>query len=36
MEPLQEIYGKPAKNMVKVLKKMQDDLGDHQNLIAAA
>jgi triphosphatase len=36
MEPLQEIYGKPAKKMVKLLKKTQDDLGDHQDLIVAA
>jgi triphosphatase len=36
LEPLQEIYGKPAKKMVKLLKKMQDDLGDHQDLIVAA
>ena len=36
LEPLQEIYGKPAKKMVKLLKNMQDDLGDHQDLIVAA
>src|SRR5215212_2541512 len=36
LEPLQEIYGKPAKKMVKLLKKTQDDLGDHQDLIVAA
>jgi len=36
LEPLQEIYGKPAKKMVKLLKKIQDDLGDHQDLIVAA
>jgi triphosphatase len=36
LEPLQEIYGKPAKKMVKLLKKVQDDLGDHQDLIVAA
>jgi triphosphatase len=35
LEPLQEIYGKPAKKMVKLLKNMQDDLGDHQDLIVA-
>jgi CHAD domain-containing protein len=35
LEPLQEIYGKPAKKMVKLLKKTQDDLGDHQDLIVA-
>ena len=32
---LQEIYGKPAQKMVKLLKKTQDDLGDHQDLIVA-
>ena len=36
LEPLQEIYGKPAQKMVKLLKKIQDDLGDHQDLIVAA
>src|SRR5919112_1533046 len=36
LEPLQEIYGKPAQKMVKLLKKMQDDLGDHQDLIVAS
>ena len=36
LEPLQEIYGKPAKKMVKLLKTIQDDLGDHQDLIVAA
>ena len=36
LEPVQEIYGKPAKQMVKLLKKIQDDLGDHQDLIVAA
>jgi CHAD domain-containing protein len=36
LEPLQEIYGKPAQKMVKLLKKTQDDLGDHQDLIVAA
>jgi CHAD domain-containing protein len=35
LEPLQEIYGKQAKKMVKLLKKIQDDLGDHQDLIVA-
>jgi triphosphatase len=35
LEPLQEIYGKPAKKMVKLLKNMQDDLGEHQDLIVA-
>jgi triphosphatase len=36
LEPLQEIYGKPAQKMVKLLKKTQDDLGDHQDLIVAS
>jgi triphosphatase len=35
LEPLQEIYGKQAKKMVKFLKQVQDDLGDHQDLIVA-
>ena len=35
LEPLREIYGKPAKKMVKLLKKTQDDLGDHQDLVVA-
>jgi triphosphatase len=35
LEPLQEIYGKPAENMVKILKLIQDDLGDHQDLVVA-
>jgi len=36
LEPLQELYGKPAKKMVKLLKKTQDDLGDHQDFIVAS
>ena len=36
LEPVQEIYGKQAKKMVKLLKKVQDDLGDHQDLIVAS
>jgi triphosphatase len=36
LEPLQEIYGKQAKKMVKLLKKTQDDLGDHQDFIVAS
>jgi triphosphatase len=36
LEPLQEIYGKQAKKMVKLLKKIQDDLGDHQDFIVAS
>jgi triphosphatase len=36
LEPLQGIYGKPSEKMVKLLKTIQDDLGDHQDLIVAA
>ena len=36
LEPLQEIYGKPAEKMVGVLKELQDDLGEHQDLVVAA
>jgi CHAD domain-containing protein len=36
LEPLQGIYGKPPKKMVKLLETIQDDLGDHQDLIVAA
>ena len=36
LEPLQGIYGKPAEKMVGLLKTVQDDLGDHQDLIVAA
>jgi triphosphatase len=36
LEPQQEIYGEPAEKMVKVLKTIQDDLGDHQDLVVAA
>jgi len=36
LEPLQEIYGKPAKKMIKLLKTVQDDLGEHQDLVVAA
>jgi len=36
LEPVQEIYGKPAQKMVRLLKNMQDDLGDHQDLIVAS
>jgi CHAD domain-containing protein len=36
LEPLQEIYGKPSEKMVKLFKTIQDDLGDHQDLIVAA
>jgi triphosphatase len=36
LEPLQGIYGKPAEKMVKLLKTIQDELGDHQDLVVAA
>ncbi len=36
LEPLQGIYGKPAQRMVEILKELQDDLGDHQDLMVAA
>jgi triphosphatase len=36
LEPLQEIYGRPAERMVEFLKAIQDDLGDHQDLVVAA
>ncbi|HEX2181795.1 MAG TPA: CHAD domain-containing protein [Rubrobacteraceae bacterium] len=36
LEPLRGIYGKPAERMVQLLKDVQDDLGDHQDLIVAA
>jgi CHAD domain-containing protein len=36
LEPLSGIYGKPAGTMVELLKAVQDDLGDHQDLIVAA
>jgi len=36
LEPLQGIYGKPAQRMVELLKELQDDLGQHQDLVVAA
>lgn len=36
LEPLQGIYGKPAEKMVDLLKDVQDDLGDNQDLVVAA
>lgn len=35
LEPLRGIYGKPADKMVDLLKAVQDDLGDNQDLIVA-
>jgi triphosphatase len=36
LEPLRGIYGKPAERVVELLKSVQDDLGDNQDLIVAA
>ena len=36
LEPLQVLYGKPAEGLVELLKAVQDNLGDHQDLIVAA
>ena len=36
LEPLHGLYGKPAERMVELLRAVQDDLGDHQDLIVAA
>ena len=36
LEPLRGIYGKPAERMVDLLKDVQDDLGDNQDLVVAA
>ena len=35
LEPLQGIYGKPAKKMIKLLREIQDELGDHQDFVVA-
>jgi triphosphatase len=35
LEPLQGIYGKPAEKMIKLLKEIQDDLGEHQDFVVA-
>ena len=35
LEPLQGIYGKPAERMVELLKELQDDFGEHQDLAVA-
>ena len=36
LEFVSEVYGKPVKKLVKPLKALQDDLGDHQDAIVAA
>lgn len=36
LEFVSEVYGKPVQKLVKPLKKLQDDLGDHQDAIVAS
>src|SRR5215210_2576426 len=36
LEFVSEVYGRPVKKLVKPLKALQDDLGDHQDAIVAA
>jgi triphosphatase len=36
LEFVSEVYGKPVQKIVKPLKALQDDLGDHQDAIVAA
>jgi triphosphatase len=36
LEFVSEVYGKPAHKLIKPLKALQDDLGDHQDAIVAA
>jgi inorganic triphosphatase YgiF len=36
LEFVSEVYGKPVRKLVKPLKTLQDDLGDHQDAIVAA
>ena len=36
LEFVSEVYGKPVQKLVKPLKKLQDDLGDHQDAIVTA
>lgn len=36
LEFLSNVYGKPAENLVKALKNLQDVLGDHQDAVVAA
>ena len=36
LEFVSEVYGKPAQKLIKPLKALQDDLGDHQDAIVAA
>jgi len=36
LEFVSEVYGKPVRKLVKPLKALQDDLGDHQDVVVAA
>ena len=36
LEFVSEVYGKPVQKLIKPLKALQDDLGDHQDAIVAA
>jgi triphosphatase len=36
LEFVSEVYGKPVQKLVKTLKVLQDDLGDHQDAVVAA
>ena len=36
LEPLGDVYGKPAEKMVMRFKELQDDLGEHQDAVVAA
>jgi triphosphatase len=36
LEFVSDVYGKPAQKLIKPLKALQDDLGDHQDAIVAA
>jgi len=36
LEFVSEVYGKPVQKLVKPLKALQDDLGDHQDAVVAA
>ena len=36
LEFFSEVYGRPVQNLVKPLKALQDDLGDHQDAVVTA
>jgi triphosphatase len=36
LEFVSEVYGKPVQKLIKPLKSLQDDLGDHQDAVVAA